>query len=332
MGYYRDPASGDAMLSTGAGLDGTSQVIEYPGNGGTTRLTKFGGENPDPTKSCPTAYRSGAGLPLFAVLPTAPTGGSHATLTEAGKDLDVCVVDASNFNASDPVYGSTAQQYFDNGLVLITPREPLVPGDDTVTLSPGGQSDISWTFHSRPKAMPPSLGYAALCSYTNPAYASGQAQIGISNPLDTTRAATYTVTMGGKVKTVTVKDGKSGHTKPFTHLRAKKTYSVSAVGDDHTSATRKVTIPACPAWSAFRPSPGGSYSAAKHRINQPVSNRRNLAAVTLKVRRSHMTTLKFHIKGKAKKTLHIGVHKHGATKLTYVIGKHRLATVTFRAP
>jgi hypothetical protein len=171
------------MLFTDGGLGADNPQVLCPGSGGTTHLTKSGGENPDPTTSCPSGYGANrSGLPIVAILPTPPASQTEAALTGPGGNLSVCVIDQNNFNHSDPVYGSTALQYFQSGLVLVIPKEPLVPGDYTVHLTPGDQASITWTFHSVPKAMPPSLSYAVLCSFTNPSYASGQAQIGITNP------------------------------------------------------------------------------------------------------------------------------------------------------
>lgn len=332
IGYYRDPVSGDAMLTTDGGLDGTDQVIEYPGNGATTQLTLYGGESPDPTASCPAAYRSGAGLPLFAVLPDAPPSTSTATLTVGAQSVPVCVLDQNNFNAAaDPVYGPTALQYFQSGLVLIIPREQLVPGDYTVDLQPGGEDPVSWSFHSDPKAMPPSLGSDALCSYTNPRYASGQVQVGITNPRDTTKPATYSVRLGAATKSVKVADGSFGHTSPFTKLKV-GTYRASVTGSDGTSGVTTVKVLPCPAWSAVHPAPGGGISVAKHLLRAPISNKWNKSAVTLTVKRSHLSTLKFHLPGESTRVLRIGLHKHGPTKLTFKVGAHTLDRTQLTLP
>jgi hypothetical protein len=102
-------------------------------------------------------------------------------------------------------------------------------------------------------------------------------------------------------------------------------------GNDKTNASEVVTIPSCPTWVGVR---GGkaAISAARHQLLQKINNARNKSSVTVKVRRSHLPTLQFRIKGESSRTLSIGLHRHGATKLTFKVGSHRLFTGTIRLP
>lgn len=334
VGFYRDPVSGDAMLFTDGGLGANNPQVLYPGDGGTTHLTRFGGESPDPTKSCPSGYAAGkSGLPLFAILPAAPTSVSSATLHGPHGSVPVCTIDTNDFNVSaDPVYGPTAGEYFANGLVLIIPKSPLVPGRYAVTLNPGGESSVSWSFTSDPTPLDPSLGSDVMCSFSNPKYASGKVQVGVNNPPDTTRPTTYRVTVNGVHKSVTVPDGKFGHTQPFTHLAAGHTYTATALGSDGTSASEKVKVAKCPAWYGVGAAGRGTISVAKHRLTQPISNARNVTSVVFTVKRSGMSTLRFKIKGKSSRKLAIGLHRHGTTKLTFLVGSHVLYHSSIRLP
>lgn len=73
-------------------------------------------------------------------------------------------------------------------------------------------------------------------------------------------------------------------------------------------------------------------SVARHELIQKVSNVRNKSAVTITVKRSHLPTLKFRIKGERSKTLRVGLHRHGATTVTFKLGSHRLTSGTIRLP
>ena len=163
VAFYRDPSTGMAGLDVIGGLSAppSGAVVLYPGPGATDDLTRFGGESPSPIETCtaakPGADYSAPGLPLIALLTQSPTSDLSATLTDpsgavlSSSSDNLCVVDANNFTSSDTVYGPTGAAILaaDNA-VLVIPRIPLVAGPYTVTISQGGQADITWSFLSAP--------------------------------------------------------------------------------------------------------------------------------------------------------------------------------------
>ncbi len=128
-----------------------SPTVLFPGPGAITTITSFTGENPNPLESCP-GYAAPAGLPLIALLPSAPPAGTSATLKPpSGSTLTVggslCVVTAVTYRTSDAVYGETGRSILAAAnAVLIIPREPLSPGTHRATLTRPGQDPITWSF------------------------------------------------------------------------------------------------------------------------------------------------------------------------------------------
>lgn len=333
VAFYRDPKSGRALMNVNGGISAGGARVLYPGAGATVHMVQYWGEFPDPSgKSCPAAYGAGkAGLPIFAKLPSNPTSHGTSTLTGPnGKRIATCTVDRFNYVAADPVYGPTGAADFNAGMVIIFPHTRLRPGTYKVHLAPGGQSAINWSFHSKPTAMPPRLGYQRWCSYTNPKFASGKVKVLIRNLADTTHATKYRVKVGHKHRAKKVGDGKTGKTKAFKHLRAGKHYTAKVHGSDHTGGKIRFKITACAPRYGIRAG-RWSWIAKGHQILQPIDNRRNRHKVKLTVHRSGMSTLHMKVRGKSKRTLHIPV-RHGKTKLRFTLGGHKLFHYTIRWP
>jgi hypothetical protein len=131
--------------------DRSVNPVLFPGDGSATSLTTYtGNENPNPLESCP-GYRVPSGLPLIALLPTAPSPYLTAALTRSGRSLEVCTITAATLSSSDPIWGATARITMarDNA-VIIVPREPLTIGSHAVRLSQPGRPDITWSFTVEP--------------------------------------------------------------------------------------------------------------------------------------------------------------------------------------
>jgi hypothetical protein len=163
VAFADDPTSGDAGLDVIGGLTSsvaTSSPVLFPGNGTTTNLTSFGGEDPDPTATCGWTSLS-VGLPLVAILPSAPPAGVAATVSgpggvETSAAGTVCIVDSRTFNASTPVYGSTGQQLLTGThLVFVIPKSPLVAGGYHVHVTLPGSSPLTWSFTETASASTP---------------------------------------------------------------------------------------------------------------------------------------------------------------------------------
>jgi hypothetical protein len=187
-----DPAKGFAGLDVIQGIDGTQPAatapILFPGPGITTGLTTFGGESPDPRETCGWQKLDPIGLPLVVLLPSAPAAGATASLsgpggTESTAGGTLCLVDASTYHSSDPVYGPNGASILqsDNAVLLI-PRHPLVSGTYTADLQLPGQAAVDWPFSVKAPPPPP----CPLCvSRTTPAALSVPARVraGRSIPL-----------------------------------------------------------------------------------------------------------------------------------------------------
>ena len=156
VAFAYDPVTGDAGLDVISGLDQSEPLPTaptlFPGNGMTTYLDGYGGELPDPVESCSWPSTVQPGLPLIALLPSAPTQGLTATLTGPDGTMStangqLCAVDADTYHSSDPVYGPTGLQILqgDNAVLLI-PQTPLTWGRYTADIQQAGQPDVSWSF------------------------------------------------------------------------------------------------------------------------------------------------------------------------------------------
>lgn len=168
VAFGRDPDDGAAGLDVISGLEFSEgvppQEVLFPGNGSTIDLNRFYGEYPTPIQTCeaehPGADYSTPGLPLIAMLTEGPGPGVSAELrlpsgvavSSAGNEL--CVVTAANFVSSDGVYGPTGQAILESDhAVLVIPREPLVAGTYTVTVSPPAAAALTWSFTDDPPAV-----------------------------------------------------------------------------------------------------------------------------------------------------------------------------------
>jgi hypothetical protein len=187
-----DSAKGFAGLDVIQGIDATKPAattpILFPGPGITSGLTTFGGESPDPRETCEWQNLDPVGLPLVVLLPSAPAAGASASLsgpdgveTTAGGTL--CVVDASTYHSSDPVYGSNGASILESdNAVLLIPRRPLATGIYSADLQQPGQPSVAWSFSVKAPVPPP----CPLCvSQATPAALSVPARVraGRSIPL-----------------------------------------------------------------------------------------------------------------------------------------------------
>src|SRR5665213_2136962 len=151
VAFDSNPTTGDAGLDVISGLTGsstTSSPVLYPGPGVTTHLTSFGGEYPDPLQTCGWSGDS-VGLPLIALLPSAPTSGLTAMLTgpdgtESPAAGNLCVVDENTYMSTDPVYGPTGLSILQaDKAVFLIPRTPLADGSYTATINQPSASAIT---------------------------------------------------------------------------------------------------------------------------------------------------------------------------------------------
>jgi hypothetical protein len=127
--------------------DRSTAPVLFPGDGATTSLSSYrGNESPDPLESCP-GFRVPSGLPVIAMLPAAPIAGATASMRSAGRFLDVCTITADSLVSTDPVGAPSAKATLkrDNAVVIV-PREPLANGLHTVRLSQPGLADLVWSF------------------------------------------------------------------------------------------------------------------------------------------------------------------------------------------
>ena len=184
--------AGFAATSAGAALDvvrglngpAATRPVLWPGDGSRVALSQAGPESPDPLQSCP-GFSAPAGLPLIALLPSAPGAGTTATLRlPDGRTLvagtDLCVITGPTFRSTDATYGPAAAAVLNGDhAVVIIPRSPLTPGAYGVTLSVPGTAAISWSSPRIPRPIrrswpPPSPAgttpsSASACSTRGPA-------------------------------------------------------------------------------------------------------------------------------------------------------------------
>jgi hypothetical protein len=164
VAFGRDPATGAAGLDIigGLGFGGAGQEVLFPGNGSTIDLGSYNrGELPSPIQTCeaehPGADYSTPGLPLIAMLIGEPEPGTAATLqlpdgaTVNTTGSDLCLVTAEDYVTTDTVYGPTGREILEaDHAVLVIPREPLVAGSYTVSVSQPAQADLTWSFTADP--------------------------------------------------------------------------------------------------------------------------------------------------------------------------------------
>ena len=147
---------GDAGLDVSSGafsFTAPSSAVFFPGSGTTTNISQYSGdESPDPLETCGWTNQS-VGLPLIAMLPSAPPSNVSASITSAtgekysSSDGNLCIVDASDYISSDPVYGPTGLSYLQRyNAVILIPNAALNSGEFTASLSLDGAESLSWSF------------------------------------------------------------------------------------------------------------------------------------------------------------------------------------------
>jgi len=153
---FAEGSEGYAGLDVIQGLDynqpaATSPIL-YPGPGSTTTLPAANdGEVPDPLETCGWQGMR-VGLPLIALLTQAPAAGLTASLSgptgpESSSNGNLCVVDETTYQSSDPVYGPTGEDILQNDkAVLLIPQAPLADGTYSVDIQQPNQPDIAWSF------------------------------------------------------------------------------------------------------------------------------------------------------------------------------------------
>jgi hypothetical protein len=196
-----DTYAGMDVISGYSSVKSSSPIL-FPGPGSTSYLTSYSGnESPDPIETCrtanPGADYSAPGLPLIAMLPSAPASNLTATLTTpsgtvlSSRSADLCVVDESTYVSSDSVYGPTGLQILtgDHAVVLV-PRTRLVTGTYSARISQSKQSDIAWSFAVDPTAEPsaspsttvPTTSATTTAAPTTAATTTGSASSGTTAP------------------------------------------------------------------------------------------------------------------------------------------------------
>jgi hypothetical protein len=164
VAFAYDPSTGDGGLDIISGLNSStprpSTPTLFPANGMTTNMNVFGGELPDPLQTCGWSGRA-VGLPLIAMLPSAPASGLAASVVtpdggvESSANGQLCVVDSNTYHSSDPVYGPTGAGILSGDhAVLLIPAEPLTPGRYSAvfraSITQPGRPNIAWSFSDFP--------------------------------------------------------------------------------------------------------------------------------------------------------------------------------------
>ena len=185
VAFAYDPTTGDAGLDILSGLTyetaAPTQML-FPGTGSTTNLTTFGGEYPDPLTSCSWTAEGSVGLPLIAMLATAPAADLSASVSGPGGDEStqngsLCVVDANTYHSTTPIYGPTGLSILqDTDAVLLIPRAPLSSGEYTANIDQSGKPPISWSFTV--DAPPPAPPTVTTFSTTPPSTPTGSSPLG----------------------------------------------------------------------------------------------------------------------------------------------------------
>lgn len=156
LAFASSAATGDAGLDVLSGLTGTAspRLVRFPGPGMTTTLLTYSGdEEPDPLQTCRWSDGRRRGLPIIALLPTAPEKHLTATLRSSttGRESTakgtICMLDEHHYRSTDKLYGPTGLAILraDRAVVLI-PTRPLVKGTYQVTISQPGRPSITWSF------------------------------------------------------------------------------------------------------------------------------------------------------------------------------------------
>ena len=142
---------------------GRSKIVLFPGDGSSTRMDSFAGENPDPRESCGSSWQSYTGLPIWVSLLEAPAADMSAQLTTPnGESLksgsQLCLINEFTMKSSDSVYGPAGKAIMKaEHMVIIIPKAPLRAGKQNISLSIAGRSAISWSFSVLPA--PPTISW-----------------------------------------------------------------------------------------------------------------------------------------------------------------------------
>ncbi len=153
VGYGQCENGGAARWRSGAtldvlhGLGGQQNIgapILFPGDGTVTSLNAFVAESPNPVQMCGWG-NSGAGLPVFAMMPEGFSGNPTASMTGPAGPVETCVLSRNNTSgAAQSILGG------DNAVVVV-PRSPLATGAYTVTVTTSARS-VTWSFMVDPAA------------------------------------------------------------------------------------------------------------------------------------------------------------------------------------
>jgi uncharacterized protein YkwD len=153
VGTWRMGAALDVLQGLGGLPPGVTFPVMWPGDGASTWLMTYNGnESPDPLTSCP-GYSPPSGLPLILQLGAGdltPGVTSHGLIGPGGA-LDHCLFDETSYtnpNGSRQSLGRSVLNMRD--AVVLIPRAPLIPGETyTVSITAEGVTH-SWSFSTAP--------------------------------------------------------------------------------------------------------------------------------------------------------------------------------------
>lgn len=143
FGAYRKagqeyPAAATLDVSRGRTGPAPTTATVFPGNDSTLPVAQHayhGGESPDPLAPCPgytpATGPTNTGIPLFALLPNAPTASSlTATVTrDDNVPVESCAYDETSYTNPIPDDQTLGQQALaSRHQVIVVPKEPLVQG------------------------------------------------------------------------------------------------------------------------------------------------------------------------------------------------------------
>ncbi len=331
---------GTAGLDVLGGVTSTpspTTPVLFPGAGSTTNLSRFDvRENPDPTETCSiTKGLTGwGGLPLIAMLPSAPDPAITATLSRPDGSVlgsdgpGLCLVDENHFQTTDTVYGPAGRSILQSEhAVLLLPRAALVPGTYTATLRQPGQPDVSWSFVSAPKGLAPDVTTGSKrCSYTGTP--SGQVLVTITNPNDGSGASTYSIEGAGTpLTTAPLADGQTLRVVlgglPVGDIE------FLVAGSDGGLGVGSSEVPACPAYQGVV-AKLGRVDKARHRAKVVLKNPFNAASVKFVVRATDRAPVKVTVGAGARKAVWAKLRRDAKTRVTIKVGGHVVLRKTIK--
>jgi hypothetical protein len=133
--------------------NGTQFPILWPGDGTTSWLTTYGGnEAPDPLANCG-GYNDPTGAPVYMLFgeknPTPQVLAS--SLQRDGTPLQHCVFTGGTYSNADPGQQALGRSVLSGrGAVVVIPREPLSEGQYAVSVTVDGQT-YNWSFRVGPR-------------------------------------------------------------------------------------------------------------------------------------------------------------------------------------